>query len=191
MDIAEIARRLNVAHVLEGSVRKSGDKLRITAQLIRAADSSHLWSETYDRPLDDIFAVQDEIAAAVVAQLKLKLLGAAPKAKATDPKAYALFLQARQLRSPRHARGVRASRSRCTSRRSRSTPTTRRRGRAWPTTTSSRPVNGLRPIDEGYRWPARRWRRRSRSTPTTHPPTRALGWIAMTTTATSRPPRAL
>jgi tetratricopeptide (TPR) repeat protein len=74
--IAEIAKTLNVANVLEGSVRKSGDTLRITAQLIRTADSSHLWSETYDRQLTDVFKVQDEIAAAVVAQLKVKLLPA-------------------------------------------------------------------------------------------------------------------
>ena len=75
VDIAEIARRLNVANVLEGSVRKSGDTLRITAQLVRASDSSHLWSQTYDRQMTDVFKVQDEIAAAVVAQLKIKLLG--------------------------------------------------------------------------------------------------------------------
>jgi TolB-like protein len=63
-----------VAHVLEGSVRKSGNTLRITAQLIRAADSSHLWSQTYDRELTDVFAVQDEISREVVAALKLQLL---------------------------------------------------------------------------------------------------------------------
>jgi len=97
IEIAEIAKKLNVAHVLEGSVRKSGNQVRITAQLIRASDSSHLWSETYDRSLDDVFAIQDEISAAVVEQLKITLLGAAPKARETDPKAYALFLQARQL----------------------------------------------------------------------------------------------
>jgi TolB-like protein/Tfp pilus assembly protein PilF len=73
-DIATIARALNVAHVLEGSVRKSGDTVRITAQLIRASDSSHLWSQTYDRKLTDVFQVQDEIASAVVAVLKVKLL---------------------------------------------------------------------------------------------------------------------
>ncbi|MCZ6810108.1 MAG: adenylyl cyclase, partial [Proteobacteria bacterium] len=61
-DIAKIADTLNVAHILEGSVRKSGTKLRITAQLIKAADGFHLWSHSYDRELDDIFAVQDEIA---------------------------------------------------------------------------------------------------------------------------------
>ena len=75
VEIAEIAERLNVAHVLEGSVRKSGNKLRITAQLIRTADSTHLWSESYDRPLDDIFAVQDEIANAIVQALQIRLLG--------------------------------------------------------------------------------------------------------------------
>ena len=61
--------------MLEGSVRKSGNKLRITAQLIRTADSTHLWSESYDRPLDDIFAVQDEIANAIVQVLQIKLMG--------------------------------------------------------------------------------------------------------------------
>ncbi len=97
IEIAEIAKRLGVAHVVEGSVRKSGNKLRITAQLIRAADSTQLWSETYDRPLDDIFKIQDEIAGAVVAQLKITLLGAAPKATDVNTEAYALYLQARQL----------------------------------------------------------------------------------------------
>ncbi|HEY2446694.1 MAG TPA: tetratricopeptide repeat protein [Rhizomicrobium sp.] len=73
-DLATIARALDVATVLEGSVRKSGNMLRITAQLIRTADSSHLWSQTYDRELTDIFKVQDEIAGAVVDALKVKLL---------------------------------------------------------------------------------------------------------------------
>jgi len=95
--ITEVARQLHVAHVLEGSVRKSGSAVRITAQLINAATDTHLWSETYDRKLDDIFAVQDEIAADVVKQLKVTLLGAAPKMRTTDPEAYALYLQAVQL----------------------------------------------------------------------------------------------
>ncbi|HET7778575.1 MAG TPA: tetratricopeptide repeat protein, partial [Rudaea sp.] len=95
--IPEIAKTLLVAHVLEGSVRKSGDQVRITAQLIRAADGYHVWSETFDRKLDDIFKIQDEISAKVVEQLKVSLLGAAPKARTTDPRAYALYLQAREL----------------------------------------------------------------------------------------------
>ena len=95
--ITEVARQLHVAHVLEGSVRKSGNAVRITAQLINAATDTHLWSQTYDRKLDDIFAIQDDIAADVVKQLKVTLLGAAPKARSTDPEAYALYLQAVQL----------------------------------------------------------------------------------------------
>src|SRR6476620_5958908 len=79
--IPEIARALHVAHVLEGSVRKAGNSVRITAQLIKAGTGTHLWSQTYDRKLDDIFAIQDEIAADVVKQLKVTLLGAAPKAR--------------------------------------------------------------------------------------------------------------
>jgi TolB-like protein/Tfp pilus assembly protein PilF len=97
VDVATIAKTLNVANVLEGSVRKSGDTIRITAQLIRAADSSHLWSQTYDRQMTDVFKVQDEIAAAVVDELKIKLLKAAPKRPVTDPQAYALFLQGREV----------------------------------------------------------------------------------------------
>ncbi len=84
-DIATIARTLNVAHVLEGSVRKSGDTVRITAQLIRASDSTHLWSQTYDRQLTDVFKVQDEIARAVVAALQVKLLPAEGQRLASAP----------------------------------------------------------------------------------------------------------
>jgi TolB-like protein/Flp pilus assembly protein TadD len=97
IEIPEIARQLHVANVLQGSVRKSGDQLRITAQLIRAAEGYHLWSETYDRKLDDIFKIQDEVAGKVVKELKVTLLGAKPTVRETDPKAYALYLQARQL----------------------------------------------------------------------------------------------
>lgn len=95
--ISEVAKKLNVAHILEGSVRRSGNKVRITAQLIDARTDTHLWSDTYDRELDDIFAIQDEISAKVVADLKVKLLGAAPKSEQVDPQAYELFLRARQL----------------------------------------------------------------------------------------------
>jgi TolB-like protein/Tfp pilus assembly protein PilF len=76
-DIPTIARRLMVAHVLEGSVRKSGNRVRITVQLVRADNGYHLWSETYDRQIGDVFKMQDEIAGAVVKALKLLLLPAA------------------------------------------------------------------------------------------------------------------
>ena len=97
VDIAEIASRLNVAHVLEGSVRKSGNKVRITAQLIRTADSTHLWSQTYDRPLDDIFAVQDEIADAIAQALQIQLKGGSVDRReggTQNLEAYQLYLRA-------------------------------------------------------------------------------------------------
>jgi len=95
--IADVATELNVAHILEGSVRKAGKQVRITAQLIDADSDIHLWSETWDRTLDDVFAIQDEIAASVVKELRVTLLGASPTVEETDPQAYALYLQARHL----------------------------------------------------------------------------------------------
>ena len=96
-DIADIARRLGVASVLEGSVRQSGARVRITTQLINAADGYHLWSETFDRELDDIFAVQDEIADSVVKALKVKLLGEdstrVSTGGTTNTQAYQAYLQ--------------------------------------------------------------------------------------------------
>jgi len=97
VEVPEIARQLHVAHVLEGSVRKSGNQVRITAQLIQASDGLSTWSQTYDRTLDDIFKIQDEIAADVVKELQVKLLGPTPHVRATDPQAYALYLQAVEL----------------------------------------------------------------------------------------------
>ncbi|MEO7761682.1 MAG: tetratricopeptide repeat protein [Casimicrobiaceae bacterium] len=112
-DIAVIGRKLNVATVLEGSVRKSGTRLRISVQLVNVADGYHLWSERYDRTLEDIFAVQDDIAQSVVKELRARLLGevvdaqaatavtaqvaAAVKGRATDPEAHRLYLQARHF----------------------------------------------------------------------------------------------
>jgi TolB-like protein len=92
---AEIAQQLGVAHVLEGSVRKSGKQLRITAQLIKTEGGFHVWSETFNRTLDDIFVIQDEIAAAVVDSLKITLLGEAPHSRVTSTQAYELTLQGR------------------------------------------------------------------------------------------------
>jgi TolB-like protein/Tfp pilus assembly protein PilF len=97
INIVELSEKLNVAHVLEGSVRKSGDHIRITAQLIEARSDTHLWSETYDRKFEDVFAIQDEIAKMVVNQLKLEILGEAPVSTTVNPDAYALFLEARHL----------------------------------------------------------------------------------------------
>ncbi len=97
--IGEIASALGVAHVLEGSVQRVGDRVRITAQLIRADDGFHVWSETYDRTLDDIFGIQDEIAGKVGGELSASLLGTPAGIGVTgvatsDPDAYDLYLQA-------------------------------------------------------------------------------------------------
>ena len=96
--IPEIASRLKVAYVLEGSVRKQGNQLRITAQLIQADNGYHLWSETYDRQLDNVFQIQEDIAIAVVDALRITLLGEVPKTRKTDPKAYQLFLEGQYLK---------------------------------------------------------------------------------------------
>jgi TolB-like protein/Tfp pilus assembly protein PilF len=98
--IPEIARTLGVANILEGSVRKSGHRLRITTQLIRADNAEHLWSETYDRDQADIFEIQDDIARAVVDKLRMTLLGSdVPRSGSAvvNPEAHNLYLQGRYL----------------------------------------------------------------------------------------------
>ena len=105
-DVATIGEQLNVAHVLEGSIRKAGDKIRITAQLIAVKDGYHLFSETYDRAMVDIFAVQDEIAAAVVEKLRIALLDENPlAARRTNPHAFNLYLEARRYSRMRTKEG--------------------------------------------------------------------------------------
>jgi len=89
----EVADRLDVAFVLEGSVRKDGDRVRITAQLIDARADTHLWSDNYERTLEDVFAVQDEISRQVVDALKIRLLDTTPASFATSSAAYELYLQ--------------------------------------------------------------------------------------------------
>jgi adenylate cyclase len=100
VEVQQVARQLGVSHVLEGSVRKAGGRVRITAQLIDGAAGDHLWAERWDRDLTDIFALQDEISQAIVAALKLKLLPEEKKAierrETSSPEAYKLYLMARQ-----------------------------------------------------------------------------------------------
>jgi TolB-like protein/Tfp pilus assembly protein PilF len=96
-DLRLIGETLGVSHILEGSVRKAGNKVRITAQLIKVDDGFHLWSDTYDRELTDIFAIQDEIAGAILEQLKATLLdGQSIATTPVDTRAYELYLLARQ-----------------------------------------------------------------------------------------------
>jgi eukaryotic-like serine/threonine-protein kinase len=96
-DIRKIAEALGVSSVLEGSVRRAGNRIRVTAQLIHAADGTHLWSQRYDRELTDVFAVQDEIAAAISGALQVKLTGKAAASRRHEPNlaAYEAFLKGR------------------------------------------------------------------------------------------------
>jgi TolB-like protein/Tfp pilus assembly protein PilF len=109
-DIGEIGRALNVEAVLEGSVRKAGNQVRVTAQLVDVRSGFHLWSENYDRRLENIFAVQDEIAAAIVKALRVKLdIGAETMARTANVEAYDHYLRGRQLaREPSRATLLRA-----------------------------------------------------------------------------------
>ena len=96
-DLRQIGETLGVKHILEGSVRKAGNQVRITAQLIKVDDGFHLWSESYDRELDNIFAIQDEISAAILLQLKAHLVdGESAISTPVDTQAYELYLLARQ-----------------------------------------------------------------------------------------------
>jgi TolB-like protein/DNA-binding winged helix-turn-helix (wHTH) protein/Tfp pilus assembly protein PilF len=99
-DVREVGRKLGVANVLEGNVRREGDHVRITAELIKADDGYQLWSQTYDREINDIFAVEDEIALAATEALRLKLLGSngqpvASNLRSPNPAAYQAYLQAK------------------------------------------------------------------------------------------------
>jgi adenylate cyclase len=100
VDVCEVARKLGVTHVLEGSVRKAGDRVRVTAQLIDGKSGGHVWAERYDRDLTDIFSIQDEISKAIVSALKLRLLPEEKKAieqrGTTNAEAYNFYLLARQ-----------------------------------------------------------------------------------------------
>jgi eukaryotic-like serine/threonine-protein kinase len=97
VEFGEIGKKLNVAHILEGSVRKAGNRVRVTAQLIKVADGFHLWSERYDREMTDIFAIQDEITQAIATALRMKLSpeAAAPRRYTPNLRAYEAYLKSR------------------------------------------------------------------------------------------------
>lgn len=97
VDISSIGKTLNVANILEGSVGKSGNGIRITAKLVNTDDGSTLWSETYERNVDGVFAIQDDIAKAVVDALQVSIVGDMPTVRQTDPEAYAAYLRALHL----------------------------------------------------------------------------------------------
>ena len=95
IEIASVAQQLDVDYVLEGAVRRAGTQLRVTAQLIEARTDTHLWSNSYDRELDDVFEIQDEIAASVVDAFKVEVLGTTPRTRKIDRDVYILVLRAR------------------------------------------------------------------------------------------------
>ncbi|HRJ28457.1 MAG TPA: tetratricopeptide repeat protein [Cyclobacteriaceae bacterium] len=105
-DIREIGKKLGVENILEGSVRKSTNKIRITAQLIQVSDGSHIWSKTYDRTMDDIFKVQDEIAHEVVKELKITLMGNDLHVVPGNSEAYNLYLQGKYFFAKRNQENV-------------------------------------------------------------------------------------
>ena len=146
VDIPTIARQLNVSTVLEGSVRKSGGRVRITAQLVQAASDAHLWSQSYDRELDDIFAVQDDIARSVVRELRSALLGEPADAAAsarvsaqvsaatrgrTHKRRGARTVSARSIPHPRSRPTTRPPVSAIAGKRCKSIPAMHSRGSAW------------------------------------------------------------
>ena len=164
VDVAEVARKLSVSHVLEGSVRKAGGRVRINAQLIDGATGEHLWADRYDRDLEDIFAIQDEISKAIVSALKVKLLPEEKKAiehrGTTSAEAYNLYLLARQYwvtgnhGDPRREERV----MRICSRAVEIDPYMRRPGRfsRLPSPTSATPSDAM--WTTGSQPPTRRWR---------------------------------
>ena len=99
IELAEVGRRLNVDHLLEGSVRRAGNRVRVTAQLIKVADGFHLWSERYDREWTDIFAIQDEITHAITSALRIRLSAdsSTPRRHTPNLRAYEAYLKARDL----------------------------------------------------------------------------------------------
>jgi TolB-like protein/Tfp pilus assembly protein PilF len=99
IELAEVGRRLNVEHLLEGSVRRAGNRVRVTAQLIKVADGFHVWSERYDRELTDIFAIQDEITHAIASALRIRLSvdSSSPRRHTPNLRAYETYLKARDL----------------------------------------------------------------------------------------------
>lgn len=177
--LADVARELNVGHILEGSVRTAADRVRITAQLINAATDTQVWSETYDRSLGDIFVIQDEIAAAVATQLRIKLLGRASRTHEPDPQAYGLVLQARHIVRQATAEAYEQA-----------IPLLEEAqaidpGYAVPWDTlsliySTQAGRGLRPSEEGYRLATAMAERALEIDPEHAPAYARLGWIAMT-----------
>jgi len=179
LDTPTIAQQLRVDHILEGSVRKAGNDVRITAQLIDARSDAHLWSATYDRTLDDIFAVQNEIATAVVEALKVELLGNAIPARQIDPEAFALYLQAMYLgsrgKAETYQQGLELLKQVLAM-----APDYAKAWRGLATNYINQVGIGLRDVDEGYALAREAARQALSLDPEDALAHDTLGWIAMT-----------
>ena len=148
LDVREIGQKLNVTALLEGSVRRAGNRLRVTAQLINAADGYQLWSESYDRQMADVFDVQDELSRSIVSTLRPKLVGENSEPlvlpATSSVEAYTAYLKGRFFWNKRTAGGVpqgdrvlRAGARQGPELRAGHTPGSRTAGRCWPSTTSA------------------------------------------------------
>jgi TolB-like protein/cytochrome c-type biogenesis protein CcmH/NrfG len=178
VDSPTIARQLRVAHILEGSVRGMGEQMRINVQLIDARTDTQLWSKAFDRAMEDPFAIQDEIAARVVEELKIGLLGDLPKARVTDPNAFALFLRGHHLNNkstPENATQAEELLRQALA-------IDPKYAAAWSSlfrTLVNQSAYGLRTRDEAYRM-AREAAERALASDPDHVPTHArLGWLEL------------
>ncbi len=179
-DVASIGKQLRVGAILEGSVRTAGKRVRITAQLIKVEDGFHLWSETYDRKLDDIFAVQDEIARAVAGALKVRLLGKPGDAAVgtANAEAYGLYLQGRYFA----ARRSRESLEKSIAYHEQALRLDPQHARGWVSLAAARMSqagSGYVPVDEGYRKARTELEKALELDPNLAEAHAGIGWIRM------------
>jgi adenylate cyclase len=149
LTIGEIAAQLGVEHVLEGSVRRDGNRIRVTAQLIEADNGFHVWSQTFDEPFSDIFSIQDRMSAQIASALQATVLGEPVRTRTTDPQAYTLFLQAKYLAT----RGAERDLEEATDLYRQTLEIDSSYAPAWSELASAyvnRAANGFIPYDEGY-----------------------------------------
>src|SRR5262245_54724182 len=177
-NIKTTTEQLNVTHILEGSVRKAGDQLRVTAQLIEVASDSHLWSQTYDRQMENIFAVQDDIAASVAGALKATLEGQPAKTKGANPEAYSAYLQGRYFLDSRSKEDL----EKAIAYFEQALKIDPSYARAWAGLASDHiamPDGGKAPLDESYAKARREAEMASELDPSLAEAHAALGWIKM------------
>lgn len=176
--ISDIGKRLNVAYILEGSIRRSGSRIRITAQLSRTDDGYQIWSESFDRDIGSVFAIQDQIVSQIVNELQVLLLGSLPKTARTNPEAYSLFLQARQKARQATAEGWEASNS-LLEKALLEDPHYAAGYAALAENYLNQALAGIRPVTEGYNLARQMAEKALEIDPAFAPAHARLGWMAM------------